>query len=187
MRKKRVFVLFIVYIMIFFISLNSFTPKVEAATRKQSKVQTSLYNYLTNASNRKSVETAARRLNRGNHRNTCVYFASESLRRVGYKVPKKIRRTRELASYLRSKGWKVSYNLHELKPGDICFTTNNALGAPSHVYVFMGWVKKGSIDYAYVVDNQSRDYKGKTYHIRNVKRRKMDKEATRFFMYKPSK
>lgn len=183
MRKK---ILFILYVVVFLISINSFTPKAIAAPRKQSDIQSSLYNYLTVSSNRKSVEMTARKLNRGNYHNTCVYFASESLRRVGYKVPKNVCKTRQLVSYLKSKGWKVSYNLNELKPGDICFTTNNALGSPSHAHVFMGWVKNGSVDYAYIVDNQSHDYKGNTYHIRNMKRQLRDKEPTRFFMYKPN-
>ena len=182
MRKKN---LVILCVLIFLISLNSFTPKAIAAPREQSKLQTSLYNYLSVAANRNSVEKAARRLNRGNYHNICIYYASESLRRVGYKVPRRICKTRELIYYLKSEGWKVSYNLQELKPGDICFTTNNILGAPSHAHIFMEWVKLGSTENAYVVDNQSRDYKGNTYHIRNIRRRLKDKDATRFFMYKP--
>jgi hypothetical protein len=182
MRNKK---FIIIFALIFIISLNSFTPKAIAESRKQSKLQTSLYNYLTVPANRKSVEKAARALNRGNQKNTCVYFASESLRRIGYKVPRSVCNTRQFVAFLKSKGWKVSYNLNELKPGDICFTTNHALGAPSHTHVFMGWVKNGSIDYAYIVDNQSRDYNGNTYHIRNFRRKLKDKDATRFFMYKP--
>lgn len=182
MRKKN---LFILYVLIFLISLNSFTPKAIALSREQSKLQASLYNYLTVEANRKSVEKAARKLNRGNPHNTCVYFISESLRRVGFIVPKRVCNTRRLVSYLNSKGWKVSYNLQDLKPGDICFTTNNALGAPSHAQVFMGWAKSGSTDYAYIVDNQSYDYKGKSYHVRNIRRKQKDKDATKFFMYKP--
>jgi hypothetical protein len=183
MRKKN---LFILYILVLLISLSSFASKATAATEKQSKLQTSLYNYLTIPANRKSIEKSARRLNRGNHHNTCVYFVSESLRRVGLMVPKSVCNTRQLVPFLKSKGWKVSYNLQELKPGDICFTTNNALGSPSHAHVFMGWVKSGSTDYAYIVDNQSIDYNGNTYHIRNIRKKLRDKDATRFFMYKPN-
>jgi hypothetical protein len=183
MRKK---ILFILYVLVFLISLNSFTPKAIAAPRMQSKLQTSLYNYLTVPANRNAVEKVARKLNRGNYRNTCVYFASESLRKIGYNVPKSVCNTRQLVSFLKSKGWKVSYNLNEMHPGDICFTTNHALGAPSHTHIFMGWVKEGSIDYAYIADNQSRDYNGHTYHVRNIRKRQKDKDATRFFMYKPN-
>jgi hypothetical protein len=183
MRKKSLVTL---YILVLLISLSSFAPKAIAATEKQSKLQTSLYNYLTVPANRKSIEKAARRLNRGSHHNTCVYFASEALRRVGFMVPKSVCNTRQLVPFLKSKGWRVSYNLHELKPGDICFTTNNDLGSPSHAHVFMGWVKGGSIDYAYIVDNQSVDYNGNTYHIRNIRKKLRDKDATRFFMYKPN-
>lgn len=183
MRKKGLFVLIA---LTFLIIVNSFTPKAIAAPRKQSNIQTSLYNYLTVAENRKSVEKAAIRLNRGNAHFTCVYYTSESLRRIGYKVPRYICNNRQLTAYLKSKGWKVNYNLHELKPGDICFTTNTNKGFPSHAYIFMGWVKEGSIDYAYIVDNQSYDYKGHIYHVRNVRRKQNDKDATRFFMYLPN-
>jgi hypothetical protein len=183
MRRK---ILPILFVLIFLISINSFTPNVLAADRQQSKLQIALYNYLSVEANRKSVEKAAKRLNRGDRHNTCVYFISESLRRVGYKVPKSICNTKQLVSYLKANGWKVSYNLHELKPGDICFTTNTPLGSPSHAQLFMGWVKNGSIDYAYIVDNQSYDYNGKTYHIRNIRRRHKDKDATKFFVYKPN-
>lgn len=182
MRRKS---LLLLYTLILFISINSFAPKAIAAGRQQSQVQISLYNYVTVEANRKSVEKAARKLNRGNYHNTCVYFVSESLRRVGYDVPKRICNTRQLVSYLSSKGWKVSRNLKDLKPGDICFTTNHALGSPSHAQIFMGWTKDGSTDYAYIVDNQSYDYKGKTYHIRNIRKKQRDKDATKFFMYKP--
>lgn len=183
MRRK---ILPILFALIFLLSINSFTPKIKAADRQQSKLQVSLYNYLSVEANRKSIEKAARKLNRGNPHNTCVYFISESLRRVGYKVPKSICNTKQLVSFLKANGWRVSYSLHELKPGDICFTTNTPMGSPSHGQIFMGWVKSGSIDYGYIVDNQSYDYKGNTYHVRNIRRKQKDKDATKFFMYKPN-
>jgi hypothetical protein len=131
------------------------------------------------------VNKSARRLNRGDRHNTCVYFASEALRRVGYRVPRNVCNTRQFVAFLSANGWKKNYNISELKPGDICFTTNTALGHPSHAQIFMGWVKQGSTDYAYIVDNQAYDYNGHIYHIRNIKRKFKDKDATKFFMYKP--
>ncbi|MBL4936889.1 hypothetical protein JK636_14110 [Clostridium sp. YIM B02515] len=152
--------------------------------RKQSSVQNSLYKYMSNKANQNSVNASARKLNNGNKHNTCVYFASESLRRVGIKMPKSISNTRQFIGYLKANGWKVNYNLSELKPGDLCFTTNDSTGWPSHVYIFMAWTKSGSMDSAYIVDNQAHDYNDNVYHIRNVKKKLKDKDATKFFMYK---
>jgi hypothetical protein len=111
-------------------------------SRKQSSIQNSLYNYMSSKANQNSVNAYARKLNGGNKHNTCVYFASESLRRVGVKVPKSISNTRQFIGYLKANGWKVNYNLSELKPGDLCFTTNDSTGWPSHVYIFMAWTKR---------------------------------------------
>lgn len=154
-------------------------------SRKQSSIQVSLYNYMASKANQNSVNASARKLNGGRRHNTCVYFACESLRRSGVRVPKNISNTKQFIGYLKANEWKVNYNLSELKPGDLCFTTNNSTGWPSHVYIFMAWAKKGSMDSAYIVDNQAHDYNGNVYHIRNVKKKLKDKDATRFFMYKP--
>ena len=32
----------------------------------------------------------------------------------------------------------------------------------------MSWVKKGKYDFAYICDNQAKDYNNKIYHVRNI-------------------
>ena len=39
---------------------------------------------------------------------------------------------------------------------------------PSHTYIFMDWVEEGNFDYAYICDNQAKDYNNQIYHIRNI-------------------
>ena len=94
-----------------------------------------------------------------------------------------------LITLLKKKGWKKQSDFEKLSPGDICFTTNENSSKdsnPSHTYVFMKWVKAGSYDYAYVCDNQAKDYSGKIYHIRNIrvttKVNGFVKDAFAFFM-----
>lgn len=52
----------------------------------------------------------------------------------------------------------------------------------------MSWAEEGKYDYAYVCDNQAKDYRGKIYHIRNIKKTEninnYQKEPFSFFMYK---
>ena len=53
------------------------------------------------------------------------------------------------------------------------FTTDgygNKMVFQPHTYVFMAWVKEGNYDYAYICDNQTKDYENKIYHIRNIKK-----------------
>lgn len=52
----------------------------------------------------------------------------------------------------------------------------------------MAWVKEGNYDYAYICDNQAKDYENKIYHIRNIKNvdkaNGYSKDAFSFFMEK---
>lgn len=160
--------------------------------RKQSEVQIKLYKYLIDLSNRESVKSAAIKLNNGKQHNSCVYFVSEALRRVGYKVPLKICYTGNyrhimhkdisLMHFLKKMGWQESKNLSELQVGDICFTTPDSEGHSTHTYIFMGWVDPQKHDYAYVCDNQSYDY-ATTLHVRNIKSMLKDKDPLYCFMY----
>lgn len=49
-------------------------------------------------------------------------------------------------------------------------------------------VEEGKYDYAYICDNQAKDYEGKIYHTRNIKNIKniknSQKEPFSFFMHK---
>jgi hypothetical protein len=160
--------------------------------RIQSKLQTNLYKYLLDLNNQKTVKRKSVQLNYGDEHNSCVYFASEALRRVGCRIPKRIcytgqlwgkdKKRTSLINQLRNLRWQESKDLSLLLPGDICFTKPDPYGHPTHVYVFMGWVKNDDYNYAYVCDNQSYDY-GLTFHIRNIKNALNDKDALYFFMY----
>lgn len=155
-------------------------------------ISQNLYNYLSSEGNRSSIRTTviARNGNRGES-NACVLTVAEALRRIGLSFPLDTDNIDELIPLLRGKSWKKDSNYENLKLGDICFSTDakgNKSGRPTHAYVFMGWVENGNYDYAYIFDNQSKYYGGKTLHIRNIKNMEVvdgsQKEPFSFFMYK---
>lgn len=160
--------------------------------RKQSSTQWNLYQYLLLPLHRSLVKNQATKLNNGKIQNSCVYFACSSLRQIGIKIPRKIcnignfkskhNSSLSLIKQLRSMKWKVGMSTALLLPGDICFTTPDSSGFPTHVYIFMGWVKSSKNDYAYICDNQAMDY-GHYLHIRNIKHALPGKEAFYRFMY----
>ncbi|MDP4178697.1 MAG: hypothetical protein Q8900_10200 [Bacillota bacterium] len=169
------------------------TNKINFRTNNisSSELNNKIYNYLQIKSNRLKVYEDASKLNNNSTKNACVYFLSEVLRNNNINVPNSVCNTSQLISFLNTNGWKKNTNYKDLKPGNICFTTDekgNMNGVPSHTYVFMGWVKKGSYDYAYICDNQAKDYEGKIYHIRNIKisvsANGFKKDAFSFFMEK---
>lgn len=173
---------------------DAITLPTVVTKRIQSDISLKVYNYLQNLKSREDVKDVAKALNGGDQHNSCVYFASEVLRRQGLSIPKAVCSTGSLSDdpiknisliyTLQNYGWKVDYDLKNLLPGDFCFTTNDSRGRPTHVYVFMGWTAEGRYDYANVCDNQSYDY-GLTLHKRNVNMALPGKEATAFFMYYP--
>lgn len=148
-----------------------------------------VYKYLDDEHNQKEVFEKAVKLNGGDSANTCVYFVAEVLRRNGIFIDESTCNTEQLINILRKKGWKKIGNYEELKPGDLCFTTDsfgNKKGMPSHTYIFMDWVEEGNFDYAYICDNQAKDYNNQIYHIRNIaivdKANGFTKDAFSFFM-----
>ncbi|WP_138204528.1 hypothetical protein [Haloimpatiens lingqiaonensis] len=150
-----------------------------------------IYKSMSDEQNRKKAYVSAIYLNGGYSENTCVLFLSEVLRMNGEKIDVKVCNTNRLLDIMKADGWKIERDYKKLKPGDICFTTDESLnkkGIPSHTYIFMGWQKEGSYDYAYICDNQAKDYQGKIYHLRNIakvdKIGKSSKEPFSFFMYK---
>lgn len=173
------------------ISTASKSPSAKATTQSVKKVDLNmkLFNYLSSEQNRNSVANRASVLHGGNLHNSCVYYASEALRRIGVKIPDSVCQIPSFMNQLKKQGFKVSYNLNNLKPGDICFTTNESGvfgGRPTHTYIFMGWASKGV---AWIADNQLYDY-GNVYHKRLINfhylnnQKDKPKEATAFFMYK---
>jgi len=171
--------------------LASAEVTANSSIRFHSSIHNNLYKFLANNENRKTVYAAAVSLNYGSSDNTCVYFTCEVLRRTGCKIPKYVANTSQLLNKLQNDDWKKCYDYKELLPGDICFTTDpwlNKNGTPTHTYIFMGWVTEGNYDYAYVCDNQPKDYGGNIYHKRNITRKVKEngktKEPFSFFMHK---
>lgn len=134
-----------------------------------------LFKYMTDVNNEASVDRVAVALHDGITSNNCVYFSSEALRRIGINIPKGTCNTYQFENILKGLGFTYSYDLSQLKPGDIVFTNGY-----SHVYIFMGWDKDG---YAYIVDNQGTSYGG-TLHRRSVYQDTSTTDrATHFFYY----
>lgn len=170
------------------ISVNS-SKKNE--TSSNSDISTSIYEYIKNANNQQKVFTKAVILNDNRPQNTCVYFVSEILRGININVPTDICNTNQLINYLTKTGWKKDTDYSKLKKGDLCFTTDGMLnpnGTPTHTYIFMGWKQQGNFDYAYVCDNQAKEYNGQYFHLRNIsitdKINNTIKEPFSFFMHK---
>lgn len=148
-----------------------------------------IYSYMTQDSKQRKVFNAAIVLNDNKTSNACVYFVSEVLRKNNIPISKQVANTSQLISALKEKGWKKDTDYKNLQRGNIVFTTDeegNKKGVPSHVFVFMGWVKEGSYDNAYICDNQAKDYNNEIYHIRNIKDRAnvngITKDAFSFFL-----
>jgi hypothetical protein len=136
-----------------------------------------LFNYMTNVNNQMSVDSAAIRLHGGETSNNCVYFLSEVLRRIGVGIPNSVSNTYQLENQLKSIGFVYSYDLSQLKPGDIVFTNNY-----THVYIFMCWDRDG---YAYIVDNQRTSYGNLVLHRRQVLLdTDISDRATHFYYYR---
>ncbi|HZK54299.1 MAG TPA: hypothetical protein VFC84_08920 [Desulfosporosinus sp.] len=152
-------------------------------------VKQNVSNFLKDTENRKDAYAAGIKLNGGSSANTCVYFVAEVLRRSNFDVPIETCNIAQIIPIFEEKGWEKEKDYKNLTPGDICFTTDatgDKNGLPTHTYVFMKWVKDGQYDYAYICDNQAKDYKSKIYHIRNIsvvtKVNGSDKDAFSFFM-----
>ena len=137
-----------------------------------------LFKYLTNVNNQVSINNTAVMLHGGETSNNCVYFLSESLRRVGFSIPNSMANTYQLENELKIQGFVYSYDLTQLKPGDIVFTNNY-----SHVYTFMYWDKDG---YAYIVDNQSESFDGQILHLRNILGDTYSTDRATHFYYYPN-
>lgn len=171
----------------------------DSIRKQQSVVQVSLYKYLSNRSNNEYLLKNAIKLNGGDKTDTCVFFIAEALRKQKEDIKASVCYTgrykgdiahnNSLIYGLLNDGWKIEYDVKKLMPGDLCFSIDvkgNQGGFPTHVYTFMGWEKPGSTEYAYIVDNQEKLYKGEFYHIRNITAAE-PRDKFHFFMYKPVK
>lgn len=183
--------LFIIIVVTIGLVIKETTVRKTYTEDKNYDINEKIFKFLESEENRKYVYSKAIKFNKGSSANTCVYFLSELLRENNFTVPGETKKVSEILKVLDKDGWKKHSNYEELKSGDICFTTDedgNKDGTPTHTYVFMQWVKEGNYDYAYVCDNQAKDYNGKLYHIRNIrnvdKTNGFKKEAFAFFMKK---
>ncbi|MBD5639373.1 hypothetical protein HYI18_12385 [Clostridium botulinum] len=182
----------ILVILLFILILVNFIKNLQYDNRLyNSKLQEKIYNSMMIKENRLKVYSRSIKLNKGSSSNTCVYFIAEVLRRNGESIDDSVCNTTQLLHIMKKDGWKKNKNYKKLKPGDICFTTDENLnkdGIPTHTYIFMGWAEEGKYDYAYICDNQAKDYSGRIYHLRNITKidtiKGSTKEPFNFFMYK---
>lgn len=82
-------------------------------------------------------------INKGSEKGVSVIFISQLYRNNGYDIPKNTISTKGLLEDLKKKNWTKEKDYTKLQKGDICFTTVDNAGSPSHAYIFMGWVKEG--------------------------------------------
>lgn len=192
--KKRRKIRFLVTISLLIISyplISSLKNSNIYKIFKNRNINSDLYNSMKDTSSRERVYSEAIKLNNGSSSNTCVYFIAEALRMNGENVDYSVCNTSQLLSLMKKDGWKKEYDYKKLKPGDICFTTDEKLnkkGIPTHTYIFMGWRDENKYEYAYICDNQAKDYKGKIYHLRNITITENvngnQKEPFNFFLYR---
>ena len=138
-------------------------PALQSTIPVLNSISYKLDSYLNITSNIQSVEARAVALHGGDTSNNCVYFSSETMRRIGVYVPTYMANTGKYVPYLSSIGLKKNYNLDLLSLGNICFTALLNAGNPTHTFVFMDWINPDDHSLAYVADNQ-----GSTIHIRSM-------------------
>ncbi len=156
-----------------------------ASTNEGVNIQLNLKltTYLKGNKNREASLDKATALNGGSDKGLATMFIAQILRDNDYAIPEKVINTQSLVDYLEKDGWEKVTDFNKLQEGDICFTLKSKSGAPSHTYIFMGWVTKGKTDYGYIVDNQLAEYND-TYHKRNISVATPKKDKFDFFMRK---
>lgn len=186
-KKRRKGIKFLIFILL--ILGIVYLGKAIINERKNIELTNSIYNFLDKKDNRIKAYNSAVVLNNNNSSNTCVYFVSEVIRQNGIPIAKSTANTSQLLDTLGVLRWKKDTDYKKLQPGDIVFTTDeygNKKGTPSHTYVFMNWVEEGNYEYAYICDNQAKDYGNMIYHKRNIKNidkaNGTSKDAFSFFM-----
>ena len=186
MKKVRLIIVFLIITVVSILLSKSINADVQV---EKHSLNNNVYNFIKDEGNQKKVYGIGIDLNNGSSANTCVYFISEVLRQNNFSVPKRTANISQIIPILEKMGWEKQRDYNNLMPGDICFTTDengDENGIPTHTYVFMKWVKVGNYDYAYICDNQAKDYKDKVYHIRNINiissSNGFNKDAFSFFM-----
>lgn len=192
--SKRIgikFILLITTLLLVTVCICLINYFIYVKTAPKQNLRENIYNSMLDSKTRIKTYNEAVKLNGGTSANTCVYFISEVLRINGLKIDDSICNTTQLLGIMKKEGFKKETDYKKLMPGDICFTTDEKLnknGTPTHTYVFMAWEEEGKYDYAYICDNQCKDYGGKIYHLRNITKAETkngnSKEPFSFFMYK---
>ena len=118
-----------ILVLLLFISiLVNFIKNLQYDNRLyNSKLQEKIYNSMMIKENRLKVYSRSIKLNKGSSSNTCVYFIAEVLRRNGESIDDSVCNTTQLLHIMKKDGWKKNKNYKKLKPGDICFTTDENL------------------------------------------------------------
>lgn len=185
------YILLITTLLIVSLCICSINYFIYVKTTPKGNLRENIYNSMLDSKTRTKTYNEAVKLNGGTSANTCVYFISEVLRINGMKIDDSICNTTQLLGIMKKEGYKKETDYKKLMPGDICFTTDEKLnknGTPTHTYIFMAWKEDGKYDYAYICDNQAKDYAGNIYHIRNITKtdakKGNQKEPFSFFMYK---
>ena len=162
-------------------------PAITAKTNTAKPIiaPTKIYEYLNIEANRTIVLKKSIALNHGSKKGLNVYLLSEILRSNAIVVPAKTTTVKQLRDSLISIGWKKDSRFNQLKPGDICFTTDmpGKTGSPSHAYVFMSWVKNGKTDYANICDGQLDEF-STILHKRNLSVTTTKKDKFSYYLRK---
>lgn len=161
------------------------STSTENSTIKPIATANKIYEYLDVETNRTTALKKAVELDNGSKKSVTVYLLSEILRANTIDIPVDTSTVKQLVTDLTSMGWIKNTNFTDLVKGDICFTTDipDKPGSPSHAYVFMGWVKDGETDYAYVCDGQVEEYSN-VLHKRNISISTGEKDKFGFFLRK---
>lgn len=149
-----------------------------------NEINAKIFDYLKIVANRNISYNKAKQLNNSKDKGLSSIYIAQILRDTGYKIDNSIINASSLVNALKKDGWKPISDYKQLRKGDICFSASSSSnGAPSHVYIFITWVKKGNTNYAWVIDNQVSEHKN-VYHKRNIDFTTPTKEKFSFCMRK---
>lgn len=164
------------------------TKSKKEDTKKQEvlALNSQIAKYIENQSNREKSLKEAIKINKDSNKGVSIIYIAQILRNNKLNIPKSTISTKGLMQELEKQGWKKITDYKNLEKGDICFTTLDNSGSPSHAYIFMGWTTEGKTDYGNVCDGQISDYSS-TIHKRNISISTSEKDKIAFFMRKPNK
>lgn len=173
-------------------SQNKTTPQTISTDEKKENtleeelgvVNSKIYTAALGEEIRKNSLNQSIKINENSPNGITAIYIAELLRSGGVPVPVTVKNTKDLVDSLATLGWKPYTDTKQLKKGDVCFTTemSDMSGHPSHVYIFMGWVKEGSTDTAFVCDSLLAENNNEWIHKRNIDFETENKQKMSFFM-----